>query len=553
MIPEEKENNRRQELQQEAAQKLQSLIQGLDPLSEQQVQDIKSLVHRLQIQRIELELQNEQLQASQAELEASREAYKELFDFAPVGYLTLDSDCVIQQANLKAATLLESQRDELIGKNLYHYVLSEDRDRLYLHLIDVLDSRIPKETELRLITKEQTERHVIIQSTPMDSDSKYCCRMVISDISQRIRSEIALREKEKRLEQAQKLGRIGDWYYDVASRSLTWSDTMYTLYERNPQTGPPSLEGLMDYYLPEDAQQLWEKIQAALNQGEAYQIDLRLLRANGELRYITSTGRPLLSKRGDVTRLYGISQDITERKKMEQELRSLNQAKDKFLAIISHDLRNPITSIFMSCDLLLDQIQEEKIEGMKEMVHIIHVLSQRALDLLQNLLNWSRSQMGQMNFEPEELLLSELVQSEIELIQPSALYKNLQIHSELSQDLKLYADSDMLSTILRNLLSNAIKYSIYGGEIFLSVEKKTATKLLFTIRDKGQGIDPAQKEKLFKVEENFSTPGTQQEKGSGLGLILCKEFVEKHGGQIWVESQLGKGATFYFTIPIREK
>jgi signal transduction histidine kinase len=180
---------------------------------------------------------------------------------------------------------------------------------------------------------------------------------------------------------------------------------------------------------------------------------------------------------------------------------------------------------------------------------IISQSSQNAMDLLQNLLDWSRAQTGRMEFNPEYFELVDLIGESKMLFDAIASQKNISIKSELPHSIVVFADKQMTSTVLRNLISNAIKFTRHGGEINLSAKKKS-NGILISVSDNGVGIAAERLIKLFRIDESNSTYGTEKERGTGLGLILCKEFVENHGGKIWAESEEGKGSTFYFTLSL---
>jgi two-component system sensor histidine kinase/response regulator len=250
-----------------------------------------------------------------------------------------------------------------------------------------------------------------------------------------------------------------------------------------------------------------------------------------------------------------IIQDITLRKLAEQalaeneiRLRELNATKDKFFSIIAHDLKSPFNGILGFSNILVGQVEEKNYEGIEEYAQIIQNSSQRAMALLMNLLDWSRSQTGRMEFSPEHIEMLALINEITELLSDSAQQKTIQISRKLPRNVLAFADKDMVCTILRNLISNAIKFTHPGGQVVISAELKP-DEILFSVADTGIGIKEEAIGKLFRIEANSSTKGTNNESGTGLGLILCKEFVEKHGGRIWVESEVGKGSTFCFTIP----
>jgi len=202
----------------------------------------------------------------------------------------------------------------------------------------------------------------------------------------------------------------------------------------------------------------------------------------------------------------------------------------------------------MISNLLVRNIIDRDYSGIERFAWIIQDSSLKAMDLLTNLQEWTRSQTGRMEFTPESLNLSSLVTEVTRFLSIQASQKSISLKINISKRLKISADKQMLSTILRNLISNAIKFTRPEGEIEITVIRQKGNTL-FSVSDNGVGIKNEALQKLFKVEESCCTPGTQNEKGTGLGLLLCKEFVDKHGGKIWVESEPGKGSKFSFTIP----
>ena len=233
---------------------------------------------------------------------------------------------------------------------------------------------------------------------------------------------------------------------------------------------------------------------------------------------------------------------------MNNELNVSNSTKDKFFSIIAHDLRNPFNLILGFSDLVIEKIESGEYEKSLSLAQVLHQTSTRAYELLENLLTWSRSQSGAIQFNPEILNIRNLIDYNIILLSESANIKGIKLSSGLNEDLIVYADNNMLLTILRNLITNAIKFSRKGDSITVDV-KVSKNRIVVSVSDTGVGIKDEIISKLFKVEESVKTEGTAKEPGTGLGLILCKEFVEKNNGEIWVESSVGKGSCFYFTLP----
>ncbi|MFA7289234.1 MAG: ATP-binding protein [Melioribacteraceae bacterium] len=232
----------------------------------------------------------------------------------------------------------------------------------------------------------------------------------------------------------------------------------------------------------------------------------------------------------------------------EKKMQELNKTKDKFFSIIAHDLKNPFITIIGFSELLItefsDFTDEEKIHYLQEMKKSAHL----SHNLLQNLLQWSRSQTGHMEFNPCPVSLYGLVSENIQLFMKSADKKGIKLSTDISNELSIYADEDMINTVLRNLISNAIKFSTNEDIINISAAE-TSDSVRIDITDTGKGMDQSRVDSLFKLDETRSTIGTDNESGTGLGLILCKEFVEKHNGKITATSQLGNGTTFSITLP----
>jgi two-component system sensor histidine kinase/response regulator len=234
-----------------------------------------------------------------------------------------------------------------------------------------------------------------------------------------------------------------------------------------------------------------------------------------------------------------------------EELKQANAAKDKFFSIISHDLGNLFNTLIGFASLLSAQNEQLSAVQKEDFVQRMLQVSKKGYSLLNNLLEWSRSQTGRIAFEPATFNLKEIVVENLELLSSNAKAKSIELSSSISDTITVFADQNMLNTAIRNLLSNALKFTPANGRVEISA-KKTDTAIEISISDTGVGISPQDIEKLFRIDMSHTTSGTNDEKGTGLGLILCKEFVEKNGGTIWVESEVGKGSQFYIRLPSQE-
>lgn len=238
-----------------------------------------------------------------------------------------------------------------------------------------------------------------------------------------------------------------------------------------------------------------------------------------------------------------------ELEKQKKELLELNATKDKFFSIIAHDLRSPISTLISLSEVLKTDLELLTQEQVHEILASLHDLSKNYLKLLDNLLQWSRIQTGRMVPAPEDIEMVSLIGEVTAFYQITAFEKHVALTNTATGNLKVFADKNMVRTILRNLVSNAIKYTPTEGRVEAGIKTAGLWAEVY-VRDSGIGMPPEMQERLFHPDLTFSTSGTANEKGTGLGLILCKEFVEKNGGNIVVKSLQGNGSLFSFTLPL---
>jgi PAS domain S-box-containing protein len=298
---------------------------------------------------------------------------------------------------------------------------------------------------------------------------------------------------------------------------------------------------------------LTEILENATNGGVQY----RHLHKNGSWVYLEAFGTNQINNLLIKSVVLNV-RDISERKKTEKELlenrarlMEANNTKDRFFSIIGHDLKSPFNSIMGFSEILLNKIQKKEYNDLENYAKIIHHSSERAMNLLTNLLEWSRTQTGSIKYNPENFEFVSAVYDVVDLLNDSAIQKSINISTKLPQQINIVADKAMMKTILRNLLTNAIKFTNPGGQITISIENK-AKELIVSVTDNGVGIKKEDLNKLFRIDYSHSTVGTNKETGTGLGLLLCKEFIEMHNGTIWAESNKTNGSIFNFTLPLKQ-
>ena len=252
----------------------------------------------------------------------------------------------------------------------------------------------------------------------------------------------------------------------------------------------------------------------------------------------------------------GILDDITERKQTEEQLRlrnaellRLNSDKDRFMSILAHDLKSPFNAILGLLELLLSDIREYDIDEIEEQLTIVKRSAHSAFNLLEDILLWARSHLDKIPFQPTDVHFMTSTVEMVDLMRSCADKKDISIRIEEPEDVILRADVGMLKTIMRNLLSNAIKFTPSGGQITIKANRNH-DNVVVSVCDNGVGISDETMSKLFNITKVYSSPGTAGETGTGLGLLLCKEFVDMHHGTIWVDSELGKGSTFSISLPL---
>ena len=377
---------------------------------------------------------------------------------------------------------------------------------------------------------------------------------VVRDISDRKHTEEQLAKTRELLHQTSQLARVGGWELDRITRNLYWSEVTAEIHEVDDDYKPKPETALDFIKESEFSEKMKMLVAEAVGQGKPFDEEFQIITAKSNLRWVRAKGYAEL-KEGQCVRLYGIFQDIEEKRRTEeilklseQRLLELNATKDTFFSIIARDLKSPFNSIMGFSEILSEQIQEKNYTGIEEYAKIIQDSSKRAMNLLINILEWSRVQTGRINFNPGNIDTNRLVDEIIELLKDAALQKKITINKLIPANVSVFGDKEMIGTIFRNLISNAIKFTHPSGKIIIAMSENPQDTT-FYIKDNGVGIKQDYIEKLFRIDRNITTPGTENERGTGLGLILCKEFIEKHGGKIWVNSVEMKGSTFSFSLP----
>lgn len=435
--------------------------------------------------------------------------------------------------------------------------LPEYRPMLYSAMIDLLEDNQSYDVEFKI------KRHNDVEVRDIHSIAEYFKERnvvigTIQDITERKQVEVRLRERENLLNEVGRIAKIGGWEVDVLSGKGTWTHEVPRIYGLDPAT-LPALEIGLCRYLPDSKELITKAFQTASQNGEPYDLELEITTLDGKHKWVRAIGNPKIVD-GKVTKITGSFQDITERKQSETEVlhaklaaEAASKAKSEFLATMSHELRTPLNSICGFSQLLNDRIPGELND--KQARYISHIInsSKHLTELINDILDLSKIEAGNMKLETEKFNVTEDLNEVIALIQPVAYGKSIDIEDRFDTNgLEINADRMKFRDIMNNLLSNAVKFTPEKGKIRVEATYQHE-KLYISVSDNGIGISRDDQQEIFKPFKQADSFLSRKYQGTGLGLAITKNYVEMHGGTVWVESSPGKGSTFRFTIPVDEE
>ncbi len=454
--------------------------------------------------------------------------------------------------NKQVEKLLGYKRDDLIGKLFTDFVPKSEMPKYLGKLEEVFLKKqiLPFET----LALHKDGRHIPVEiiGKIMKHKGKTVGVGTIRDITDRKKAEIEIRKLTLAVDQSSATIVITDTDGKIEYANPFFTKiTGYTL-EQAKGVNPRILKS--GHTTDEEYKELWDTITS----GKTWQGEFLNIKKNKEKYWEKVIISPVKNNNDKIINYVAVKEDITEKKKAEQalkeseaKLQESNKTKDKFFSIIAHDLKSPFNSLLGFSDLLLQNHKKYDEEKREYFIKSINNSSKNTYKLLENLLTWSHSQTGIIEFLPQEIKIKTVISEIVLLSQPIAKNKSIGLLDDTESNISVYADKNMINTVLRNLITNAIKFTKKNGTIIVSVnETKKQDFIEISVTDTGVGIPKDKIDNLFRIDKNTSTPGTEKEIGTGLGLILCKEFVEKNSGEIWAESEVDKGSKFIFTLPV---
>ena len=504
----------------------------------------------------------EQKKAEQA-LVDSEEKFRLIVETAGDWIWEIDKTGKYTYSSPRVHSVLGYTEEEILGKTPFDLMPETEKERVLKIFEDIVKQK-KAIIEVENINIHKNGSLVIMETSGLpffDANGELLgYRGVDRDVTLKNETERALRESEERLRLAQNAGKIGSWEWNIETDQIVWSDMTYEIFGLHKTKETMTGDEYFKHIHPGDKQRLIAELDASIDdKKEEHRTEYRILK-NSEIRWIDETSQIIIDKKGKLVKMIGVLQDITDQKNAqkalkdnEKSLRESNKTKDLFFSIIAHDLKSPFNTMIGFSDLLVNDFDNYDVEQQKKFIGVINQGIHNTYKLLENLLIWSRAQQGTIDFNPEPENLHLLASETISLLGQQYTNKSISLINKIPENIEVIADKNMLLTVLRNLISNAIKFTPQKGKIAVSAHVKSNEKgQIFTqisIKDNGLGILKDKQELIFKISETISTKGTEGESGTGLGLILCREFVEKHGGKIWVESEEGQGSEFIFTLP----
>ncbi|MBA2583023.1 MAG: PAS domain-containing sensor histidine kinase [Bacteroidetes bacterium] len=525
--------------------------------------------------------------------ETADEIYRLLIEKMNEGAVTLNEDGLIIYCNFCFASMLNLPLEKVIG-NFFHDFIDKFSKTNFNDLLKQAQKNIVKQ-ELFLNTAKGKLTPVQISVNILPVEDVFTLSVIVTDLTLINKKQEEIKTQKKLLEEAEKIAEIGSWTVDLKTNKVTRSNGLYLIYEWIPAN---KIGNFSPFELIHQSDLEASKIifDTAVKEKGSFDTYTCINTPPDNREKTLHIKGKVISKEGEATQLIGTTQDITILKQAEQELRNsnkeltqaqekitklnqkleskvitrtrelelayerlqeynfeleeVNKSKDRFISIISHDLRNPVSAINSSSDIIMNNFEGLQKDEIRNFSKIINSSSKKIVEQLNELVEWSKQKSKKINFNPKGLNLYDFVEFSLELIQSIADKKNIRISNNIEHHIQVNADPLLLRSIFQNLITNSIKFTPEKGEIKLdATESKSMVEI--SIKDTGIGMKEETQSTLFS-EAEMAKAATKIEKGSGLGLILVKDFVQKHKGKIWVKSKPGKGCTFYFTLPTAE-
>jgi len=525
----------------------------------------EELLHELQVHQVELEMQNDALQQARNDLEESRDRYMDLYELAPVGYLTLTDKGSIAAINLTGAALLGEERGKLLQRSFARFVTAEDSDLWHTHLASVLKAEDKLDCELAVQRAGGVRFHVRLDSRRLVKDGQApTVRVVLTDITGRKQAEAAQQKLDQRLRDQQFYTRS---LIEANTDALITCDPSGIINDINKQmeslTGctRDELIGTPFKNCFTDPERAGAALDLVLSEKKLTNYELTARASGGGETVVSYNAATLFNRDGKLQGVFAALRDITEPKRLEQALQDKNAelesarlvaekanlAKSDFLSSMSHELRTPLSAI-LGFAQLVESGTPPPTPTQKRSIDQILKAGWYLLELINEILDLALIESGKLSLSLEPVSLAEVMHECQAMIEPQAQKRGISVtFPRFATPAVVKADRTRVKQVLINLLSNAIKYNKLGGTVVVDCLASTPGRIRICVEDSGNGLAP---EKLTQLFQPFNRLGQEanSEEGTGIGLVVCKRLIEWMGGIIGVESTVGKGCVFWIEM-----
>ncbi len=508
--------------------------------------------------RLSIEKDDKERMKAEEKINWNDAIFNQFMEYSPIYVFFKDENIRSLWLSRNFEKMLGKPMDELLGKTMYELFPSDLAKTMIKNDLQILQEG--KKVEVQ---EEFKNRHFSTIKFPIQikGRSKFLAGFTI-DVTERKKAEEAILKSKQQYDNLVAQIPVGVYILRTKpdySFALEYaSPVMAKILDLSVEHLLGDNETIFKAIHPDDLEGFAQLNQEGIKLERPFNWKGRAV-VKGAVRWLHLSSLPQCQKNGDIL-WHGLIVDITDQiddeekiKNQNEKLQELNATKDKFFSIIAHDLRSPFNSFLGLTQIMAEELPSLTMAQIQEIAVNMSKSATNLYRLLENLLHWSSMQQGVIPFNPETAQLLPVVDESITMSIEAAKVKGIEINCKIPDDIVVFADTNLLQTVIRNLVSNAVKFTPKGGKVSLSARVVTDSIIEISIQDSGIGMSQKMLGDLFKLDVKTTRKGTNGEPSTGLGLLLCKEFIEKHGGQIWAESEVGKGSIFHFTLPCQPK